>query len=110
MKAITDLQSGSCPRAILKIRPPSSLDYRAHHGPRQKVLLSYTYKGHEYYKKLTKVSNTQQICLGSVAGPVIQATGRTDFEDGSRTATTLEVSNGLHSVRTSPEVSMAGPN
>ena len=47
---------------------------------------------------------------GSVAGPVIQATGRTDFEDGSRTATTLEVSNGLHSVRTSPEVNMAGPN
>ena len=33
MKAITDLQSGSRPRAILKIRPPSSLDYRAHHGP-----------------------------------------------------------------------------
>ena len=48
--------------------------------------------------------------LGTVAGPVIQATGRTDFEDGSRTATTLEVSNGLHSVRTTPEVSMAGPN
>ena len=48
--------------------------------------------------------------LRSVAGLVIQATGRTDFEDGSRTATTLEVSNGLHSVRTSPEVSMAGPN
>ena len=48
--------------------------------------------------------------LGSVAGPVIQATGRTDFEDGSRIATTLEVSNDLHSVRTSPEVNMAGPN
>ena len=32
MKAITDLQSGSRPRAILKIRPPSSLDYRARHG------------------------------------------------------------------------------
>ena len=51
-----------------------------------------------------------EVCLGSVAGSVIQATGRMDFEDGSRTATTLEVSNGLHSVRTSPEVSMAGPN
>ena len=48
--------------------------------------------------------------LRSVAGLVIQATGRTDFEDGSRTATTLEVSNGLHRVRTTPEVSMAGPN
>ena len=33
MKAITDLQSGSRPRSILKIRPPSSLDYRARHGP-----------------------------------------------------------------------------
>ena len=49
-------------------------------------------------------------CLGSVASPVIQATGRMDFEDGSRTATTLEVSNGLHCVCTSPEVNMAGPN
>ena len=48
--------------------------------------------------------------LGSVAGPVIQATGRMDFEDGLRIATTLEVSTGLHSIRTSPEVSMAGPN
>ncbi len=45
-----------------------------------------------------------------MAGPVIQATGRTDIEDGSRMATTLEVSNGLHSVCTSPEVNMAGPN
>ena len=36
MKAITDLQSGSRPRAILKIRPPSSLDYRARHGPQTK--------------------------------------------------------------------------
>ena len=49
-------------------------------------------------------------CLRSVAGPVIQATGRTDFEDGSRTGTTLEVSNGLHSISTSPKVNMAGPN
>ena len=32
LKAISDLQLGSCPRAILKIRPPSSLDYRARHG------------------------------------------------------------------------------
>ena len=41
-------------------------------------------------------------CLGSVAGSVIQATGRTDFEDGSRTGTKLEVRNGLQSVRTIP--------
>ena len=40
----------------------------------------------------------------------MQADGRTDFEDGLRIATTLEVSNDLHSVRTSPEVNMAGPN
>ena len=33
LKAISDLQLGSRPRAILKIRPPSSLDYRARHGP-----------------------------------------------------------------------------
>ena len=45
-----------------------------------------------------------------MAGPLILAIGRMDFEDGSRIATTLEVSNGLHSVRTSPEVNMAGPN
>ena len=32
LKAISDLQLGSRPRAILKIRPPSSLDYRARHG------------------------------------------------------------------------------
>lgn len=37
MKAITDLQSGSCPWAILKIRPPCSLDYRARHGPQTKI-------------------------------------------------------------------------
>ena len=62
------------------------------------------------FNKLKVPNKSVRLRLGSVAGPVIQATGRTDFEDGSRTATTLEVSNGLHSVRTSPEVSMAGPN
>ena len=50
-----------------------------------------------------------QVRLGSVAGPVIQATGRTDFEDGSRTGTKLEVRNGLQSVRTIPEVNMVSP-
>ena len=33
LKAVSDLQLGSCPQAILKIRLPSSLDYRARHGP-----------------------------------------------------------------------------
>ena len=37
LKAVSDLQLGSCPRAILKIRPPSSLDYRARHGPNRGV-------------------------------------------------------------------------
>ena len=37
LKAISDLQLGSRPRAILKIRPPSSLDYRARHGPQTPV-------------------------------------------------------------------------
>ena len=41
-----------------------------------------------------------------MAGSVIQATGRTDFEDGSRTGSKLEVRNGLQSVRTIPEVSI----
>ena len=49
------------------------------------------------------------MCLESVAGSVIQATGRTDFEDGSRTGSKLEVRNGLQSVRTIPEVSMVSP-
>ena len=43
-------------------------------------------------------------------GSVIQATGRTDFEDGLRTETKLEVRNGLQSVRTIPdEVNMVSP-
>ncbi len=44
-----------------------------------------------------------------MAGSVIQATGRTDFEDGSRTETKLEVRNGLQSVPTIPEVNMVSP-
>ena len=46
--------------------------------------------------------------LGSVAGPVIQATGRPDFEDGSRTGSTVEVISDFHSIRTKPEVNLAG--
>ena len=49
------------------------------------------------------------ICLGSVAGSVIQATGKTDFEDGLRMGTKLEVRNGLQSIRTIPEVNMVSP-
>ena len=33
LKAISDLQLGSRPQAILNIRPPSILDYIARHGP-----------------------------------------------------------------------------
>ena len=64
-------------------------------------------KGNKSKKWIYFLRASRPLCM---EGSVIQATGRTDFEDGSRTATTLEVSNGLHSVRTSPEVSMAGPN
>ena len=42
-----------------------------------------------------------------MAGPVIQATGRLDFEDGSRTGSTVEVKCDYHSVHTKPEVNMA---
>ena len=49
------------------------------------------------------------LCLESMAGSVIQATGRADFEDGSRTGTKLEVRNGLQSVHTIPEVNMVSP-
>ena len=44
-----------------------------------------------------------------MAGSVIQATGQTDFEDGSRTGNKLEVKNGLQSVRTIPEVNVVSP-
>ena len=33
LKAVSDLQLSSLPQVILKIHPPSSLDYRARHGP-----------------------------------------------------------------------------
>ena len=39
----------------------------------------------------------------------MQATGKTDFEDGLRTGTKLEVRNGLQSVHTIPEVNMVSP-
>ena len=44
-----------------------------------------------------------------MASSVIQATGRTDFEDGSRTGTKLEVRNGLQSVRTIPGINLVSP-
>ena len=42
-------------------------------------------------------------CLESVAGCVIQATGRTDFEDGPRIGNQSEARNSLQRVRTIPE-------
>ena len=45
----------------------------------------------------------------SEAGSVIQATGRTDFEDNSKTGTKLKVRNGLQSVRTIPGINLISP-
>ena len=47
--------------------------------------------------------------LASVAGAVIQAIGRPDFEDGIRMGVQLEVSNDLWCVRTKPVVKLAEP-
>ena len=44
------------------------------------------------------------VCLGSVAGSVIQATGRTEFEDGPRIGNQPEAGNGLQRVHTIPEI------
>ena len=41
--------------------------------------------------------------MGSVAGSVIQATGRTDFEDGPRIGNQSEVGKSLQRVRTVPD-------
>ena len=38
LKAVSDLQLGSCPQAILKVRQPSSLVYRPRHGVLPKLL------------------------------------------------------------------------
>jgi len=54
-------------------------------------------------------TNKKFVCLGSVAGSVIQATGRMDFEDDLRTGIKLKVRNSLHSVRTIPEINMVSP-
>ena len=49
--------------------------------------------------------------LEFVLGSVIQATERTEFEDGSRIGIQSEVRNGLQSTCTIPEVNMAShPN
>ena len=47
-------------------------------------------------------------CLGSVAGSVIQATGRTDFEDGLWIGNQSEVRNSLQRVRTIPKNKFLG--
>ena len=41
LKAVSGLRLVPYPRAILKIRPPSSLDYRARHGPQTTFTLCY---------------------------------------------------------------------
>ena len=51
--------------------------------------------------------NKGLVRLASIASAVIQAIGRPDFEDGSRTGSTVEVKCDYHSVRTKPEVNMA---
>ena len=59
---------------------------------------------------MSKISQTitmKFVWLASVAGAVIQAIGRPDFEDGMRTGVQLEVSNGLQCVRTKPVVKLA---
>ena len=43
------------------------------------------------------------VCLESMAGSLILATGRTDFEDGPRIGNQSEVGNSLQRVRTIPE-------
>ena len=47
--------------------------------------------------------NTYLCYRESVAGSVIQATGRTDFEDGPRIGNQSEVGNSLQRVHTIPE-------
>ena len=49
------------------------------------------------------------ILSGIRGGAVIQATGRTDFEDGLWIGNQLLVRNGLQRVRTIPVVKMAAP-
>ena len=54
-----------------------------------------------HHKKMS--TKIQQIgCLASVAGAVIQATGRTELEDGLCAGGQLKARNGLQRVRTIP--------
>ena len=48
--------------------------------------------------------NFVSFSLGSVAGSVILATGRTEFENGQRIGNQSEAGNGLQRVRTIPEI------
>ena len=52
------------------------------------------------------LKQTNDIRLGTVAGPVIQAIGRPNFEDGLRMGTTVEVITDSHSVCNNPEASL----
>ena len=50
----------SCPQAILKFRPPSSLDYKARHGPQTTYTFTLCYtllKKFILLRKLPKVQN-----------------------------------------------------
>ena len=50
----------------------------------------------------------ESICLGYVLGPVIQATEKMDFEDGSKMGK-MKVRNGFQRIHTKPEVNTMGP-
>ena len=56
-----------------------------------------------FFQHFIYLVTSDLIRLGSVAGSVIQATGRTDFEDGPRIGNQSEVGNSLQRVRTIPE-------
>ena len=48
------------------------------------------------------------VCLGYVAGSIIQGSGRTKFEDGSRIGNQSEARNSIKRVCTIPEINGTG--
>ena len=56
LKAVSNLRLVPNPRAILKIRPPSSLDYRAWHGP-QTIHSLHSYPLKSFYLRLLHCNN-----------------------------------------------------
>ena len=89
----------SRPQAILKFHRLSSLDYRVRHelpvkneGPTTVLQRMTKWPGVEFqvfFRSPTLTADNFEACLRSVAGLVIQATGRTEFEDGLRTGVHL---------------------